>query len=244
MSARSATAQRESPHTVDLEFTAKGLHDKPDALREILQSKIDSAVEAGHYEALLLCFGLCGNSALELQAREIPIIIPRAHDCCTLFLGSKQQFKEQFGDKPSSRFTSTGYMERGEDSALHDPSDMVRLMGLGKSHADYVREYGEEAARYIWETLQASCDKLDKDNAIYFIDIPETSHLGFALKCEEHAKTIGKEFVRLPGSMALIEKLVFGDWDENDFLVVKPGQRICGVYDYDVIMDAKDCQKT
>ncbi len=233
-----------SPHIVDIEFTAKDSHDNPESLRQIIQTKIDACAESRNYDAILLCFGLCGNSTLDLQAREIPIVIPRAHDCCTLFLGSKSQFKDHFGDKPSSRFTSTGYMERGGDSFAHDPSDVARVMGFGKTYDDYVREYGEDGAKYIWETLHSAYEKLDEDNTIIFIDIPETSHLGFASKCEEQARAEGKEFVRLPGSIALIEKLIFGDWNENDFLVVKPGHRIIGIYDWDEIVDAKEVGKT
>ena len=233
-----------SPHIVDIEFTAINSHDNPDSLRQFIQAKIDSCAESRNYEAILLCFGLCGNSTLNLQAREIPIVIPRAHDCCTLFLGSKSQYKDHFSDKPSSRFTSTGYIERGGDSFAHDLSDAAKQMGLEKSYDDYVKKYGEYCAKYLWKTLHDTYEKLAEDNTIIFIDIPETSHLGFALKCEERAKAEGKEFVQLSGSLALIEKLIFGDWNENDFLVVKPGCWITGVYDLDEIVKAEAVEKT
>jgi hypothetical protein len=131
-------------------------------------------------------------------------------------------------------------MERGGDSFAHDASDVLRLPGFGKKYDEYVSEYGEDAAKYIWETLHPAHGKLDEDNTINFIDIPETSHLGFASKCEERAKAEGKQFVQLSGSIALIEKLAFGDWNENDFLAVMPGHRIIGIYDFDEIVDAKE----
>jgi hypothetical protein len=233
-----------SPHRVDIEFTTISSHDNPDSLRQIIQAKIDSSVESRNYDAILLCFGLCGNSTLNIQAREIPIIIPRAHDCCTIFLGSKLQFKDHFGDKPSSRFTSTGYMEYGGDTFVHDLNDTMKQMGSGKSYDDYVKEYGEECAKFIYETLHAAYEKLENDNTITFIDIPETRHLGFASKCKKQAIDKGKEFVQLSGSIGLIEKLIYGDWKKNDFLVVKPGYRIFGVYDLIEIVRAEKTEKT
>ncbi len=49
--------------------------------------------------------------------------------------------------------------------------------------------------------------------------------------------TRGRQFVELAGGMRLVRKLVHGEWDANEFLVVEPGRRITGVYDWDRIMD-------
>ncbi len=227
-----------SPHVIDLEFTEKGQHEHPEVLRAHLQARIDACAATAKYQAILLCFGLCGNATLDLQAKSVPLVIPRAHDCCTLFLGGKEAFTEHFSHRPSARFTSTGYMERGEDSFAHDPSTISQSMGGGKSYEGYVRDYGEENARYIWETLHASCQHFDK--SITFIDIPETSHLGGARQCEAKAGAEGLTYSILPGSLSLIEKLIYGDWHQKDFLIVQPGQRIAGLYDWDEIVAAKE----
>ncbi|MFI5369626.1 MAG: DUF1638 domain-containing protein, partial [Spirochaetia bacterium] len=99
-----------SPHRVDLEFTEKNAHERSDFLRSLVQSKIDTA-ESGSvaYDAILLGFGLCGNGVLGAAAKKTPLVLPRAHDCCTLFLGSRRAFKEHFSDNPSLPFSSVGY---------------------------------------------------------------------------------------------------------------------------------------
>jgi hypothetical protein len=224
-----------SPHRVDLEFTEKNAHERTDFLRSLVQSKIDAA-ESGSvaYDAILLGFGLCGNGVLGAAAKKTPIVLPRAHDCCTLFLGSRRAFKEHFSDTPSLPFSSVGYMERG-GTWVHDAS-AIQVPGLDKTYEEYAAQYGAENAKYIMETLTAS----RQNNQIVFIDVPELSHLGFAEKAKAEASASGREFVLLPGDMRLIRKLVHGDWDAEEFLVVKPGQKIGGVYDWDEIVRAEN----
>jgi len=224
-----------SPHRVDLEFTEKNAHERSDFLRALVQSKIDAA-ETGSvaYDAILLGFGLCGNGVLGAAAKKTPLVLPRAHDCCTLFLGSRRAFKEHFSDNPSLPFSSVGYMERG-GTWMHDAS-AIQVPGLNKKFEEYATLYGVENAKYIMETLTAS----QQDNQIVFIDVPELSYLGFAEKAKAEAQASGRQFVQLPGDMRLIRKLVHGDWDAEEFLVLKPGQKIGAVYDWDEIVRAED----
>ena len=113
-----------SPHVVDPEFFELGLHQQPDSLRETLQERIDATERsAKEYDAILLLYGLCGNATIGLSAGRIPLVIPRAHDCCTILLGSKQRFQEHFGENPSQPFGSVGYQERGNYFVRSDLGD-------------------------------------------------------------------------------------------------------------------------
>jgi hypothetical protein len=225
------------PHVVDVEFTEKGAHDESDVLRALLQSKIDAIEASGKaYDAVLLGYGLCGNSTVGVQARGTRLVVPRAHDCCTLFLGSKARFKEHFAANPSQPFSATGYIERGEEFVRE--GTVGRLLGQDRSFGDYVRLYGEENARYIMETLGAGLDKADHKRVV-FIRVPETTQPAHAAEYRARAEAEGKEYVELEGSVRLICKLVNGEWDAEDFLVVEPGRRIQGVYDWDEIVRAE-----
>jgi len=231
-----------TPHTVDVEFTEKGAHDKSDFLRQLIQAKIDACEEAGRkYDAILLGYGLCGNAAVNLLSRNLKVIIPRAHDCCTIFLGSKHKFKEYFAENPSLPFTSAGYMERG-DSHVREAS-IDRILGLDRTYEEYVRAYGEDNARYIMESLKP-LSLGQQDHRVIFVDIPETRHLGYAEKCRAKAEAEGKEFVQLPGDIRLIRNLVFAEWNSDDFLVMNPHQRTVGAYDWDEIIRAEDAMGT
>jgi len=226
-----------TPHVVDIEFTEKGAHDKSDYLNALLQEKIDLVEESNiKYDAILLCYGLCGNATVNLVAGSTKLVIPRAHDCCTIFLGSRGDFMAYFGDSPSTPFTSAGYIERG-DSFVHEAS-FTRAMGLDKTIAEYTKLYGEENARYILETMNPNRKNAHMKRFVY-IEMPGTEHLGYETQCREQAKTDGTEFVKLPGSIRLVEKLIFGEWDD-EFLVVEPGRKTVGIYDMDEVIGARD----
>ena len=228
-----------TPHVMDIEFTEKGSHDKPDYLRQLIQERIDACqADEKSYDAIILGYGVCGNSTIGLIARDTPLVIPRAHDCCTLFLGSKAKFREHFGDRPSTGFSSSGYLERG-DSYVREANEIHQFMGLDKTYEEYVRQYGEENARYIWETLHPEQSQA-KDNSVIFIDIPETRHLGYAERCRRQAEEDGKEYIQLEGDISLILSLIFGEWNDDDFLVVPPHKRIVGVYDLEEIVRVED----
>ncbi len=220
----------QTPHTVDPVFTPKGAHENSDRLRELIQEKIDETPPDSGYDAILLGFGLCGNSTLGITARSVPLVIPRAHDCCTIFLGSRLKFYEYFKDDLSAEWSSTGYMERG-DSYLRE-TETGKLLGLDRTYEEYVEMYGEENARYIWETLHPSRE----DQDLIFIEIPETSHLGYKEKLEKLACEQNKKVRVLDGDIRLIRALLYGQWNDDEFLVVPPGKTIKAVYDYDRIV--------
>ena len=140
-----------SKNIIDMEFTRLQSHNEPDLLRNEIQGLIDKADAEGVYEAVLLGYGLCGNSAAGLVARGRPLVIPRAHDCCTLFLGSRANFKDKFGDRLSAQWSSHGYLERNHEYA--GGTDINKSLGLDRDYAALVEQYGEDNAEYIWETL-------------------------------------------------------------------------------------------
>ena len=223
-----------SPNTLDLSFFAKGEHNHPSRLRELLQEQIDVAAEGDiAYDAVLLAYGLCGNATIGLTAKRFPLVIPRAHDCTTLFLGSKQAFEEHFGGNPSQAWTSVGYSERG-DSVFSDGD--ARSFGQGgQSFLELAEIYGEENARYLVDALTAHHDSPD----IPLIDVPET-HIDVLIeRIKAYMHSAGKNMQHLPGSIRLIESLITGNWPEEQFLLIPPGGHIAGVYDYDQVVCSK-----
>lgn len=229
-----------SPHTLDIEFTEKGSHDDSDNLRGIIQEKIDLAdASANNYDAVLLAYGLCGNSTAGLSSRRFPIVIPRAHDCCTLFLGSRLRFKELFGDNPSQPFSSPGYMERG-DSYLQDSAFGAKL-GIDKTYEEYVALYGEENAKYIMETLEPAT-KYDGSKLVY-IEIPETARPELKREAMEKAGKEDKVFEPVTGDIRLIRDMLFGNWSDDEFCVINAGERIKPVYDFETVMKGEVTEK-
>jgi len=222
------------PHTVNPVFLPKGEHNEPDKLRARLQSIIDGiASEEQNYDAVVLGYGLCGNATMGLQARELPLVVPRAHDCTTLFLGSKQAFSEHFGQCPSQTWASVGYSERG-DTVIADERTRDYLTG-GMDYRALVEQYGEENAKYVADMLRGS----HKSDAVFLIDVPETRVETVLSQIRAEAAANNLPLNEIPGSLRLIEMLLSGEWPEADFLVVPPGHRIKGIYDMDQVIAAE-----
>jgi hypothetical protein len=85
-----------SPRKVDVEFLPKGLHDQGGSvMRERLQAAID-ATDPEKHDAVALAYGLCNNGLVGLEARRLPLILMRGHDCITAFLGSRARYARYF----------------------------------------------------------------------------------------------------------------------------------------------------
>lgn len=223
-----------SSHRVDVEFTELGDHIHSDTLRGKLQALIDAASASERkYDAILILFGICGNATVGLKARQVPLVVPRAHDCCTILLGSRELFRRHFQDNPSTPFSSTGYFERGNYYLRTEEGGSV--IHYGDAYAEYVSQYGEENARYIWETMHPTVPPELQDRAV-FIDLPETAALGYAEQFKAKAEAEGKTYVCLQGNLRLIESLINGQWNSEDFLIVPPQEQIVGIYDWSEII--------
>jgi len=228
----------DSPHTIDPVFTPKEAHEYPDYLQTLIQKEIekaDYAEEPNTYDAVLLCLGLCGNATSGVQAGKIPLIIPRAHDCCTIFLGSITNFKQHFEDNLSASWASPGYMERGShsDRALMAPGEEKNTL----EWQNLVNEYGEENAQYVWETIHP----VIKQSEFCFINDNEYPRNNeFRQKAEQTSEEQQIKLKELEGNNRLITMLLKGDWPDKEFLKVRPGNKIQALYDMNTIMKEEE----
>ena len=220
-----------SKNIVDIRILDKGLHDIGNpGMSEMLQKEID-AVDTQQYDAILLGYGLCNNGIMGLHS-PLPLVIPKAHDCITLLIGSKEGYKRYFDDNPGTYFQSTGWIERGTSSS--DNMDSIPSQLGIKSYEQYVEEYGEENAKYIIETLGAGIGNYSK---LAFIDtkVGQTEHYKEQVKAD--AEKRGWQYEELCGSTTILLRMMNGEWDENVFLVVKSGKTIAPAYDDEIIKE-------
>jgi Protein of unknown function (DUF1638) len=228
----------ETPHAIDVEFTAISSHDHPQTLRESIQEKIDAAdARVCAYDAILLCLGLCGNATVGLTSRSTQLVIPRAHDCATILLGSKKLFKKHFEHVPSQPYSSRGHMERNCEC---DVSCLWTKDALTQK-AEYAQRYGEDNAAAIFDVMNphVAHGAPGARSRVVYIEIAQTRSDECVAAAQDKAARDGAEFVRLTGSLHLIRNLMSGNWYPDDFLVVKPGKSIAGEYDWDMIVRAE-----
>jgi hypothetical protein len=120
---------------------------------------------------------------------------------------------------------------------MHEASEFTREYGLKQSLEEYAEIYGEENARYLWDTIHKNAEDNNRD--IMFIDIPELSDLGFKEKAEQWARENNKNLIYQKGAIDIIRNLISGDWNDDEFLILEPGQKIDPVYDWDEIIKAE-----
>ncbi len=226
-----------SRNIVDLCFLTQGLHDLgAEKMLARLQEEVN-ATDAKRYGAVVLAYALCNNGIVGLRAPAVPLVVPRAHDCITLFFGSHERYKEYFDRRPGTYFHTTGWRERDGTDLEAAPSPAKTQLGAGRTYEDYVAAYGEDNARYIMETLGDTRRNYD---CLAYIDMGIREDLGYDRDAEQEATKKGWAFERIKGDLTLLNQLVDGDWDERRFLVVPPGHRITATYDGGIIACCRD----
>jgi hypothetical protein len=221
-----------SVNQVDIEFLPKGLHDIGQAGMSARLAEVLGRVDNAQYEAVLLGYGLCSNGLVGLAAGACPLVVPRAHDCITLFLGSKERYLEYFQGHPGVYFKTTGWIERGDNTSQHNPDSIATKSGMIQSYEDLVARYGEDNAKFLYQQL---CDMTRNYSGITYIAMGIEPDDRFEQLARRQAAERGWKFQKIDGTMALIQRLVDGPWDDAEFLTVRPGCRIAASFDDGVI---------
>ena len=204
------------------EFLEAGLHSDPGELRRQLQAAVDRASDAGKYDRVVILYGLCGRGVVGLQAGAIPLVLPKVHDCISLFLGSDAAYREQFSKCPGTYYISAGWFEtkvqpRGEAKETPrgplPPPDFERFR----------EQYGEDNAHAIVAFLGSW--KRNYKRAV-FID----TGCGEPEKYESYARAMAAEFgwryECLPGNRDLVEKMLLARQGSKEILWVPPGHTV------------------
>jgi hypothetical protein len=222
-----------SAHVVDVRLNRRGLHDDPPNLRTILQGEIDAV--GAPYDAIVLAYGLCGGATAGLRAGAIPLVVPRAHDCITLFLGSRDRYTEEFTGHPGTYWYVQDYLERTDDGGAFGGVGAVSDAEARATYEAYVAKYGEDNAAYLMETLGAWRSHYDR---AAFVDMGVAGGRAAAAaeeRARDDAERRGWAFEKLAGELILVKRLIDADWNPGDYLVLQPGERLAMSYDEAVI---------
>jgi hypothetical protein len=219
-----ALADGEGAGFVRQEFFEIGLHDQPTVLRARLAEAIERAEADPGVDAVVLVYGLCGMALVELGPRRCPLVVPRAHDCLTLFLGSKERYAACMRAEPGTYWYTPGWCRGGR---VPGPEREAQL------RSEYMAKYDAETAEALLEMEREAFGQHACAGYVDFGLPGDAEHRRYAEAC---AGTQGWRFEAHRGDPQLLRELLQGAWDAGRFLVVQPGERIA--YDTDQIMKA------
>ena len=187
-----------------IEFLEQGLHQIPDKMSLVIQEKIDAVTNGFDY--IVLGYGLCGNGTLGVKARDIPVIIPKAHDCITYWLGSLERQQQEHNKAPASYYLTKGWVEEARaPKATFD---------------EYEQQYGTETATWLIREMFKHYSRLA------LIDTGAYDPDQYRLYARENADFLGVRYEEIKGSLALFDKLLRGKWENDNFIIVRPGGEI------------------
>jgi len=200
-------------HIRTTRFYEIALHDRPDVLREKLQLEITSLDARDDIEAIVLAYGLCGRGTAGLRAGRHPFVLPRAHDCITVFLGSKEHYA-----KHQRVCANCYYYTPGWNQARRVPGpDKIAAM-----HEQYSAQFDDEDdVEFLVESEKAMWAMHDTAT---FIDLgtPDAeTEADYAMHC---ADSLGWKYERIHGDPTLLRDLLAGRWDDERFQIIRPGE--------------------
>lgn len=201
-------------HIVETRFFDVGLHDRPNQLRATLQGALDSVESREDIEAVIFAYGLCGLGMAGLQPARHKLVIPRAHDCITLFMGSKEAYAAHQRHCPTAYYYTPGW---NRERRVPGPEKLAALK------AELAKKFDPEDVEFL---LAAEREQWARHDTATYLDLgtadaePEAD---YARRC---AQWLGWKFERPGGSAALLRALLWANWDAERFQIIAPGQRL------------------
>jgi Protein of unknown function (DUF1638) len=141
-----------------------------------------------------------------------------------MLMGGRQRYEEFFSTNSGVMYRSTGWLEREKsvEQVYRDKS------GVGYTLDELITRYGEENGRYLFEEFtryQRSYKQLT------FIETGLEPNSSFEQRARKEAEKKGWQFTKIAADLSMLDRLVGGEWSDDEFLVVKPGHRVIAKYD-------------
>ncbi len=205
---------RGATHIAEVRYFEMGLHDRPDQIRVQLQERLDEMDAREDIEAILLAYGLCGRGTVKLRSLRHKLVIPRAHDCITVFMGSKEAYAEHQRRCPTCFYYTPGW---NRDRRVPGPErlEAMKLELAAKFDPDDV-EFLIETERNQWGA----------HDTVTYIELGTDDAKSEAEYSRMSADWLNWKFEYLEGNPSLLRDLLWGDWDIERFQIIEPGMQL------------------
>jgi hypothetical protein len=202
-------------HIVETRWFEMGLHDRPDEMRAILQEGLDRMDARDDIEVVALAYGLCGLGTAGLRPQRHRLIIPRAHDCITVFMGAKERYAAHQRACPSCYYYTPGW---NRNRRVPGPEKLAAL------RVELLERFDPEDVDYLIDTER---EQWALHDTVVYLDLgtdDAESEAEYAQRC---AQWLGWKFQRMGGDPGLLRDLLWGRWGDADrFQVIEPGEAL------------------
>lgn len=205
-----------------VDYLPVGVHsESQEEAQRSMQAAVDE-IDEGEWDTVLIAMGLCQSGVSGLRARGLPLVLPRANDCIGMLMGSRQRYREFLLESPDTFFLSAGWVVASRDpDATMGPRAAEQQLGLSLSPAELEAKYGADNAQFLAEELQRY-----RYRRHVYLSTGCASEPELISEASATASAAGCPLQVVPGSTQLLERLLFGPWAKDDFLVVPPRQAV------------------
>jgi len=197
-------ALRKDVRDVEVRYLEQSLHRTPQNMASRIQAELDTIPR--DVRTVVLGYGLCSNGIVGVVAPAQGLIVPKAHDCIALLMGSLEAYKRAFRERPGTYYLTPGWVAEGKDP-----------LGILK---EYTENFGEETALWVMN------EELKHYTHIALIDTGIGDLDRLRERGRENARIFGKEYTEIKGDLAYLRKLLQGPYTEEEFLFFSPGQKV------------------
>jgi N-methylhydantoinase A/oxoprolinase/acetone carboxylase beta subunit len=211
---------------LSFQFLEAGLHNNPDKLKTKLQAAIDKVSAKRDADRIIIGYGICGKGTIGIQARQIPLIIPKVHDCIALFLGGDNAYKSQFEKYPGTYYLSAGWCKEESEYMSH----LNQRTWFGSQELEFEnieKVHGTKAAQTTFDFLNTWQQNYQR---VAYIE----TGAGNSQKDESYARKIAQEYQwkyeKIKGNQGFIKRMltteastgVSSEKSGDEILVVPP----------------------
>ncbi len=186
-------------------YLPQNLHRTPHKMKDIIQKVVEKAEEES--ENIILGYGLCSNGVVGVKAPRQGLYIPRVHDCIALYLGSRDKYFKIFSKYPGTYHLTKSWIDNQKDP-------------LGLVENEYSERVGRELAE---ETMKT---EIRNYKYISYVSTLSGNNDHYRQRAKENAEFFNKKFVEYEGSNDYFRKILYGPYDDKDFIYIKPNQEI------------------
>ncbi len=198
-------ALQPAENNVEVRYLNQSLHRTPQNMPGLVQEQVD---EVENYASqIVLGYGLCSNGIVGVTAPKQGLIVPRVHDCIALFLGSRAAYDQTFHERPGTYYLTPGWVAEKKDP-------------LGCMEDDYVPRVGRKNAEW------ALREEYKNYTHIALIDTKVEDLAPLRTRALENARFLDMQYEEVSGTQDYFEKILFGPYQEEDFLIFQPGETV------------------